>query len=62
MLVYLEFLTGAIGSPQGPTHYDVMSRIFNKASKNDVAHTDLKGSDPLTKTSLTSNMIKPRTH
>ena len=26
------------------------------------AHTDLKGSDPLTKTSLTSNMIKPRTH
>ena len=26
------------------------------------AHTDLKGSDPLTKTSLTSNMIKHKTH
>ena len=24
--------------------------------------TDLKGSDPLTKTSLTSNMIKHKTH
>jgi hypothetical protein len=33
----LELLTGAIGSPQGPAHYDVMSRIFNKASKNDFA-------------------------
>ena len=26
------------------------------------AHTDLKGSDPLTKTSLTSNMIRHKTH
>ena len=35
-------------------------------SNNDIeirkAHTDLKGSDPLTKTSLTSNMIKHKTH
>jgi len=29
----LEFLTRAIGSPQGPAHYDVMSRVFNKGSK-----------------------------
>ena len=35
--MYLEVLTGAIGSPQGPAHYDVMSRVFNKASKNDFA-------------------------
>ena len=33
----LELLTGAIGSPQGPAHYNVMSRVFNKASKNDFA-------------------------
>ena len=31
----LEFFKGAIGSPQGPAHYDVMSRVFNKDSKND---------------------------
>ena len=32
-LVYLELLTGAIGSPQGSAHYNVMSRVFNKVSK-----------------------------
>ena len=31
--LYLELLTGAIGSPQGPAHYDVMSWVFNKVSK-----------------------------
>ena len=29
----LNCLTGAIGSPQGPAHYNVMSRVFNKVSK-----------------------------
>jgi hypothetical protein len=24
-------------SPQGPAHYDMMSRVFNKMSKNDFA-------------------------
>ena len=37
MLVYLEYLIGAISSPQGPAHYDVMSRVFNEVSKNDFA-------------------------
>ena len=31
--MYREFLTGAIASPQGPTHYNVMSRVFNKMNK-----------------------------
>ena len=35
--MYLELVTGEIGSPQGPAHYNVMSRVFNKASKNDFA-------------------------
>ena len=35
--MYLELLTGAIGSPQGPAPYNVMSRVFNKTSKNDFA-------------------------
>src|SRR3954470_19757466 len=33
-LCTLNSLTGAIGSPQGPAHYDVMSWVFNKMSKN----------------------------
>ena len=39
MYIYmmLELLTGAIGSPQGPAHYNMMSRVFNKTSKNDFA-------------------------
>ena len=36
-LVYLELLTGAIGSPQGLAHYNMMSRVFNETSKNDFA-------------------------
>ena len=32
-LVYLELLIGAIGSPQGPAHYNVMNRVFNKVRK-----------------------------
>src|SRR3954470_22383809 len=36
-LCTLNSLTGAIGSPQGPAHYDVMSWVFNKMSKNDFA-------------------------
>ena len=35
--MYLELLIGAIGSPQGPAHYNMMSRVFNKTSKNDFA-------------------------
>ena len=35
--MYLELLTGAIGSPRGPAHYNMMSRVLNKTSKNDFA-------------------------
>ena len=36
--MYLEFLTGAIGSPQGPAHYNVMSQIFDKVSQKMTLH------------------------
>ena len=63
-----------LGDSEQYTGFVQLEQLFGKAPNSawqlhlgdDIeickAHTDLKGSDPLTKTSLTSNMIKHKTH